>query len=71
MAINQLDEKKAIEFLQNEFSMLDNKQINDIILNIMSQLPFGAVELEEYLKNEQERINTPNSSLNEVLNLLK
>ena len=51
--------------------MLDNKQINDIILNIMSQLPFGAVELEEYLKNEQERINTPNSSLNEVLNLLK
>lgn len=70
-AINDLDEKKAIEFLQNEFSMLDNKQINDIILNIMSQLPFGAVELEEYLKNEQKRINAANSSLNEVLNLLK
>lgn len=71
LAINKLDEQKAIEFLENEFSMLDNKQITNIITNIISQLPFGSIELEEYLRNEQQRINSLNNSLNELENLLK
>lgn len=68
-AINQLDEEKAITFLQNEFSMLDNKQIDEIISKIIHQLPFGNMKLEEFLKEEQKRIKNP--SLVELENLLK
>lgn len=55
-AINELDENKAIVFLQNEFSMLRDYEINQIITTLSSQIPFGCKKLEQFLTERQDYI---------------
>ncbi len=60
-AVNELDEDKAIVFLQNEFSMLNNDEINLIITAIVRQMPFGVPKLEQFLKEKKEEVQSNNS----------
>lgn len=49
-AIHTLSPEQAIEFLENEFSMLDEKQVTTIINNLLSETP--SDEIKNYLENK-------------------
>lgn len=55
-AINELEEDKAIAFLQNEFSMLSSDEIKMIIASLVSQVPFGTKMLEQFLTEKDDEI---------------
>ena len=55
-AVQTLPSDKLIQYLDNEFSMIEPNVAINYINRLRFELPFGRIDVEEYLKNKENEL---------------